>query len=280
MPLGKYLRSIGLLKTRSVEPRESIRPKKQNYYLCTVAPIDGFQGLSFLSETGRIHSGHYVEVSLWNHLNTYGIVTDVVTCTDETVPSDVKEIGYMKEKVGVVKYEANFLRNILSINAAIKTQRLQKTELADTLAQNAPTVPDDSARVKWACCRGLVIEILRVMDDLVEREKQAYEYSDIMLITDTEAELHIFCADINDVLTLYPSLKVAMFAVDGEKEKVSLWYSKSGYSYITDQVEVGAYNEKDDWTLKHAPSENEFSIPSGKYVFPFADDWNQVNYVM
>lgn len=276
MSLGKYLLSIGLIKSKRQESK-SIR--EESFYLCTVAPIAGFRGMYFLSETKTIHIGDYVEVSMWNNLSSYGVVTDTITCTEQTAPCDIKKLDIINRKVGIRLFESNYLRNILSINAADKVQLLQKAVFHDVSIRRAPNLSENNITVKWACCRGLVIEILRVLDYLVEHEKQVYKYSDIMLITDTIAKLHIYGSDVYDVLTRFPSLKVAMFAIDRKKETVSMWYSRSGSNYVTDQDEFGAYDNKNDWTLKHAPTESEFSIPHGKYSFKFEDDWNQVNYI-
>ena len=132
----------------------------------------------------------------------------------------------------------------------------------------------------WACCRGLYIEVLRVLQYLVKKDGIVYQLNDIILLNDEIAEVHIYGSDVVDVLNCFPNIKMVMFVENRDSGIVSVCYSRSGYNYITDESELGKCDYVHDrWTLKHSPTESGFSVNDEEYVFVYSDDWEAINYV-
>ena len=275
MPLGKYLKSIGLLQSSSVS-----KPKKE-YYLCKVS-IPGIDAqFSYLLHSKTIQTGDFVAVPFGKlKSEVFGKVEDIIICTEDTAPCDLEALEKTIQKIGVRQYWNEILRNVLNANAAVETDMIFNGSSRTNFEPAQSTGEDAEYTITWAIGRGLSTEIIKVMDHLREKDDQIYDYTDIILVGNGIAELFLYTSDVRDVMERFPDVKIVMF---GEKESngtVDLLYSGSGYPGVTKGYEVGPCNlkNKNRWTLKHSPVE-DFAEGKIDYKFRFIDDWNEVNYV-
>lgn len=275
MSLGKYLLSIGL-----IQPRIASKTKK-NYIICKVLPTAVKNPIYCIATSKSIHVGDNVEIpmGICNSL-AFASVQEVINCDKGSAPCDVDAVKKISRKLGVREYTAGLIASILRANAAIGTDKLiGNSSVKDFSATNIPEVKAEG-NVVWACCRGLAAEMISLLDYLIEKDNQVYEYNDLILINEGVSELYIFRDDVPDVMEKYPNVKMAMFLEDNLSGKVNFCYSKSGYSVITDAYTIGECDTKSNsrWTLRNSPTE-DFCTNDIEYTFRFKDDWESLNYV-
>ena len=277
MPLGKYLLSIGLIQSKVAPKLE----KKKNYIVCKVLLTGVKDPIYCIATSKSIHVGDIVEVPVGIHnCLTYASVQEVINCDEDSVPCDIDVIKTINRKIGVREYTAGLLASVLRANAAINTDRLINNELVNTFSSTNSLSAKLEGNIMWACCRGLATDVISVLDYLVEKDNQVYEYNDLILIDDGISELYIFGDDVFDIIAKYPDIKMVMFLENAQSGKVHLCYSKSGYSTFTDTYMIGECdtNSKSRWTLKNSPTE-DFKEGYIEYTFKFSDDWEGLNYV-
>ena len=277
MPLGKYLLAIGLIQPKIV-PKEE---KKKNYIICKVLPTAAKEPIYCIATSKSIHTGDNVEVPMGIHNSlAFALVQDVINCDENSAPCDVNEAKTINRKLGVHEYTAGLLASILRVNAVIGTDELISNASVRIFSSTDSLSINAEGNITWACCRGLSVDVIRVLDYLVEKDNQVYEYNDLILIDDGISELYVFGDDVLDVIAKYPNVKMVMFLENSQSGKVRLCYSKSGYSTITDTYVIGKCDTKSEsrWTLKNSPTEN-FNIGNIEYTFKMSDDWESLNYV-
>lgn len=277
MPLGKYLLSIGLIQSKVASKPE----KKKNYIVCKVLLTGVKEPVYCIATSKSIHVGDIVEVPVGIHnCLAYASVQEVINCDEDSVPCDINEIKTINRKIGVREYTAGLLASVLRANAAINTDRLINNKSVNTFSATNTLSAKLEGNIMWACCRGLATEVISVLDYLVEKDNQVYEYNDLILIDDGISELYIFGDDVLDIIAKYPDVKMVMFLENAQSGRVHLCYSKSGYSTVTDTYMIGVCdtNSKSRWTLKNSPTEG-FKEGNIEYIFKFSDDWEGLNYV-
>lgn len=277
MPLGKYLLSIGLIQSKVAPKLE----KKKNYIVCKILPTGVKNPIYYIATSKSIHVGDIVEVPVGIHnCLAYASVQEVINCDEDSVPCDIDEIKTINRKIGVREYTAGLLASVLRANAAINTDRLINNESVNTFSTTNTLSAKLEGNIMWACCRGLATDVISVLDYLVEKDNQVYEYNDLILIDDGISELYIFGDDVLDIIAKYPDVKMVMFLENAQSGRVDLCYSKSGYSTVTDTYMIGVCdtNSKSRWTLKNSPTE-DFKEGNIEYTFKFNDDWEGLNYV-
>ena len=277
MPLGKYLLSVGLIQSKAAPKVE----KKKNYIICKVLPTAVKDPIYCISTSKSIHEGDNVEVPMGIHDSlAFALVQEVINCDEDSAPCDVETVKTINRKLGVREYTAGLLGSILRANAAIGTDELiGSTTVKSFSAANSSSVKIEGT-IAWACCRGLAADVISVLDYLVEKDNQVYEYNDLILIENGISELYIFGDDVLDVLAKFPAIKMVMFSENSQSGKANLCYSKSGYAAVTDTYMIGECDTKSKsrWTLKNSPTE-DFNIGIIEYTFKFSDDWEGLNYV-
>lgn len=277
MPLGKYLLSIGLIQSKAAPKAE----KKKNYIICKVLPTAVKDPIYCISTSKSIHEGDNVEVPMGIHDSlAFALVQEVINCDEDSAPCDVESVKTINRKLGVREYTAGLLGSILRANAAIGTDELIGSATVKSFSAASSSSVKIEGSVAWACCRGLAADVISVLDYLVEKDNQIYEYNDLILIENGISELYIFCDDVLDVLAKFPAIKMVMFSENSQSGKAHLCYSKSGYAAVTDAYVIGECDTKSKsrWTLKNSPTEN-FNIGNIEYTFKFSDDWEGLNYV-
>lgn len=280
MSIGKYLLSVGLIqpKIASVMVKEE---KKKNYIICKVLPTVAKESIYCIATSKSIHVGDTVEVPMGvNNSLAFALVQDVICCDEESAPCDINEVKTINRKIGVREYNAGLLASILRVNAALGTDELIDNAPASIFSPIDNLLVEIEGNIPWACCRGLSTDVMKVLDYLVEKDNQIYEYNDLILIDDGISELYIFGDDVLNIIEKYPDIKMVMFLENAQSGKVHLCYSKSGYSTFTDTYMIGECdtNSKSRWTLKNSPTE-DFKEGNIEYTFKFSDDWEGLNYV-
>ena len=277
MPLGKYLVSIGLIQSKAASKTN----KKKNYIICKVLPTAVKNPIYCMATSKSIHEGDIVEVPMGIHDSlAFAQVQEVFCCDKESAPCDIDEVKTINRKLGVREYTAGLLGSILRANAAIDTNEVISNASVRTFSASNNISAKVEGKISWACCRGLAADVIRILDYLVEKDNQVYEYKDLILIGNGISELYVFGDDVLEVLEKYPEVKMVMFSENSQSDQVYLCYSKSGYSTVTDTYVIGECDTKSKsrWTLKNSPLEN-FNIGNIEYTFRFSDDWESLNYV-
>ena len=278
MPFGQYLKTIGLLQEKTPAGKPD---KKEKHLVCKISLAGLSQSRYCTADTRSIHVEDHVEILLgmWN-IPVFGDVEEVLECDEDNMPCDLSNIQKIARKVSKTEYEKNFARSLIHAIAAVDTNNLisETPAIPFCTAQTAETSVIGTAL--WACVRGLSAEVLEVLTYLIQKDKQVYTDHDLILMETGISELYIYTEDVMDVMQMFPDVKIAAFAETGGGDSVELWYSRSGYSGVTDTCEIGTYNlaSKIKWTLKHSPAD-DFTANKRKYRFPFREDWDAVNYV-
>lgn len=278
MPLGQYLKTIGLLQGK---PPAGKPDKKEKCLVCKVSLAGLSQSRYCTSDTRSIHVGDHVEILLgaWS-IPVFGDVEEVLECDEGNMPCDLSNIQKIARKISKTEYEKNFTHSLIYAIAAVDTNNLisETPAIPFCAAQTAETFAIGTAL--WACVRGLSAEVLEVLTYLIQKDKQVYTDNDLILMETGISELYIYTEDVMDVMQMFPDVKIAAFAETGDGDSVELWYSRSGYRGITNTCEIGTYNltSKIKWTLKHSPTD-DFTANKRKYRFPFREDWDAINYV-
>ncbi len=277
MPLGKYLLSIGLIQSKAAPKAE----KKKSYIICKVKPTASEKSFYYIATSKSIHEGDNVEIPMgMTDCMAFGLVEEVITCDEDTAPCDVESTKTISRKVGIREYNTGLFSSILHSYAAIETDNLlDESDVTEFRGIN-PTRSKVEGNIPWAYCRGLSTEIMKVIDYLVEKDNQIYDYNDVIFGDDGIAELFVFTDDAKEVMSKYPDIKMAMFAENNVSGMADLCYSKSGYSIITDSYTIGKCDlkSKSRWTIKHSPT-SDFTEENVEYKFKYGDDWDAMNYV-
>lgn len=273
MSFNEYLIQIGFV-------REKAKPKvEKKYYICTVKIPLLTEERCFISESKMIHQDDYVEIPIGNGLRAVGIVTKAELYTETSAPCDIKTAEYIIIKSNKTAYNTQFIKSVIGVNVSDKITELLQNCSKTTFEKQDVKAIEMPGRAPWAICRGLTVEIIKVIDHLVKKEKEVYSYDDIVLVSDEIAELHIFTTDVDDVLKRFPNIKMAMFVEDIANGTASLCYSASGYDCITDSYKIGNFNTVDNrWTVKKSPLRS-FDNGDTKYTFQHEKDWEKLNYV-
>ena len=277
MPLGKYLLSIGLLQPKN-EPKPE---KKKNYTICRIKPTGSEMPVYLISDWKSIHEGDYVEFPMgFSNCSVFGRVDEVISCNEDSAPCDIAQTKTISRKVGVREYNIGTLRSTLNVNASITTEEMIRSASINDFNPTYTARTENTVYIPWACVRGMSTEIMKILDYLVQKDDQIYSYFDIILTDSGVSELYVYTDDAKDVLERYPDVKMAMFAENKESDTVALYYSRSGFSVITDSCVIGECDMKNEtrWTLKHSPVD-DFEDDGVNYTFMFHDDWDAVNYV-
>ena len=244
-------------------------------------PTGAEESFYYISTTKSIHEGDYAEfpMGLCECL-VFGTVEEVITCDEDSAPCDVEEVKTISRKVGVREYSAGILSSILHANAAVTTDELIENASISTFKGTNPARSKNDGYIPWACVRGMSTEVMKVLDYLVQKDDQIYSYNDLILTDSGVSELYVYADDAKDVLEKYPDVKMAMFAENKKANTVALYYSKSGFSVVTDSYDIGNCDlkSKSKWTVKHSPVDN-FKDGDVSHTFKYIDDWNAVNYV-
>ena len=278
MPLGQYLKAIGLLQKKISAGNPD---KKEKHLACKVCLAGLSRSRYCTADTRSIHVGDHVEILLgmWN-IPVFANVEEVFECDEDNMPCALSDIQKIVRKVSKTEYEKDFARNLIHAIAIVDTDNLisETPAIPFCAAQTGETFVSGTAL--WACVRGLAAEVLEVLTYLIQKDKQVYTDHDLILMETGISELYIYTEDVMDVMQMFPDVKIAAFAETGGEDSVGLWYSRSGYSGVTDACEIGTYNlaSKIKWTLKHSPTD-DFTANKSKYRFPFREDWDAVNYV-
>lgn len=278
MPLGKYLISIGLILTKTkFEPT-----KKKNHIICKIKPVGTETSLYYVRNTKSIHEKDIVEIPIGIcNYSVFGIVEEIIKCDDDTAPCDIDTIMSVSCKVGIREYTKGMFVSALHANAAVATDNLINCCTAYEFSESDTENPKIDDTIQWAYIRGLSTEVLNVLDYLIKKDDQTYKYTDIILCDIFGiSELFVFSEDVQEIMTKYPDIKMAMFAENEKNGIVNLYYSRSGASTVTDSYYIGPYDpgSKSKWTVKHLPTE-DFKDGEINFEFKFADDWNAINYV-
>ena len=277
MSLGKYLLSIGLIQSKEVPRAE----KKKNYIICKVKPTASEKSIFYISTTKSICVGDNVEIPVGiTDSPAFGLVEKVITCDEDSAPCDVEAAKTIIRKVGVCEYTAGLLSSILHVHAAIETDDLIGESNITVFKGTNPTTSEVEGKIPWAYCRGLSTEIMKVIDYLVEKDNQIYDYNDVILADFGIAELFVYTDDAKEVMLKYPDIKMVMFAENCASGTANLCYSKSGYPMITDSYTIGKCDlkSKSRWTMKHSPT-SDFTDGNLEFTFKYSDDWDAMNYV-
>lgn len=278
MPLGQYLKAIGLLQ----EKVPASKPvKKEKYLVCKICLTGLSEPLYCTADTRSIHVGDHVEILLgaWN-LPVLGDVKEILECDEDNAPCDLTNIQKIARKVSKTEYEKNFASSVICTIAITDTSKLITETSASPFCTAQATEAFMTGSVLWACVRGLSAEVVAVLHYLVQKNPHVYTDTDIILMEAGISELYVYTEDVIDVMQKFPDVKIAAFSETGDGTFVDLWYSRSGCAYVTDICEIGRYNSasKIKWTLKHSPTD-DFTINKNNFRFPFREDWEAVNYV-
>jgi hypothetical protein len=178
-------------------------------------------------------------------------------------------------------YNAGLEGSILHTYAAYMTDQLISQKEVAEFEPKEYSCERQEDKILWACCRGLSVEIIRVLDYLIEKDILTYDIKEMLIVEDGICELKVYGEDVEDILKKYPNVKVAMFAENKRNNKVMMYYSRSGADNITDMYEIGTCDLSDEkkWTLRHSPTESCFVEGDVQYTFKYEDDWNECNYV-
>ena len=281
LPLGEYLLSIGLIQPKMKKEIIKKPKKKKNYTLCQVriagTTLLDYYILKIKSKTKT----NYVEIPFGIDENiVLGIIEKEIICNEDSAPCDISKTKEIIRKLSLNKFKKGLIKSCIQVHAILdKKQLLSQYLVHDFQKINYPTV-EFNGEASWACIRGLTTEILDVIEYLKNKDNQTYDYTDIILLDNGIAELYIFKDDIFDILNNFSNVKIVMFVENLSTGLVSLYYSKSGYSVITDHYEIGNcdFEDKTKWTLKYSPEE-DFTVRNINHVFKYKDDWNSLNYV-
>ena len=276
MPLGKYLLSIGLLQSK-VKPKEDTK----KYIVCKVKPTAVERSFYYITPLRSIHEGDHVEIPLGAANSVvYGLVEEVINCSRATAPCDVDTVKTILGKVGTREYNIGLFHSALQANAAVETDQLIEHASVSAFHEAKFAGPKMTGKILWAYCKGFSTEILKALDYLVEKDKQIYEYRDLILLEPGVSGLFVYANDVEDVMARYPDIKMAMFAENSDSGTADLCYSRSGYPMITESYTIGKCDikSKTKWTVKHSPTE-DFTEGDIRYTFRYRDDWDAVNYV-
>ena len=277
MPLGKYLLSIGLIQSKAAPRAE----KKKNYIICKVKPTASEKSIFYISTTKSIREGDNVEIPMGiTDCSAFGLVEEVISCDEDSAPCDVEAAKTITRKVGVREYTAGLLSSILHAHAAMETEDLIGESNVTVFKGTNSTRSKVEGKIPWAYCRGLSTEIMKVIDYLVEKDNQIYDYNDVILADSGIAELFVYTDDAKEVMSKYPDIKMAMFTENSASGTADLCYSKSGYPMITDSYAIGKCDlkSKSRWTMKHSPI-SDFTDGNVEFTFKYSVDWDAMNYV-
>ncbi len=285
MPLGQYLKSIGLLqakapKTKLSQPKAN-PVKKNDYTVCMVSPVGTNISQYYISTQKSVHVGDHVEIPIGLYsCPVFGNVEEVVKCDEDTVPCEIEKTKEIMRKVGSREYSDKLLCSILHAWAAVNTDELIKCSSEKPFHPIQTSDIQPNGTIPWACIRGISLQVITVLDYLISKDNQIYEYADIILMDGGVSELYVYADDVIDIMQRFPDVKIAMFAERKDNSTVGLYYSRSGYPKITDGYEIGDCDFTSDskWTVRHSPTE-DFSVEEINYKFKFSDDWNATNYV-
>lgn len=277
MPLGKYLLSIGLIQTK----KAAIPETKQIYTIYKVSVPGITEPQYFFSKRKSFYEGDYVEFPFGiNDQMVKGRVEEIFDCEEDELPCDLNKIGTINRKISNRDYSSSLLSSLLHANAIYNTNKVLDNEKSDSFSGKAVHAIKPEGNTPWACCRGLSTEIMDVLDNLIERDETNYKYTDIILLGKGISELHVYGCDVSYVLDNFPNVKMVMFNEDEITGFVELYYSKSGFSSITNSYKIGDFKsiKKKRWTLFHSPT-SDFKDNSIDYTFKYRDDWEELNYV-
>ena len=280
MPLGKYLLSIGLIKSKTGSKPEKPE-KKKKVIICTVW-IPGSEDIFYyLSSMKSLRKDDCVEVNVGVCENrVFGKVEETTVCDCESAPFDTDSMETIIRKVGTREYSKGIVRSVLHASAATASDLIICNSSVIDFQEASKTKYQFNKKASWAIIRGLSCEVMKVIDYLQKKDSLIYEIGDVILIEKGIAELIIYCDDIPDVMNTFPNVKMAMFAENEDTGIVELLYSGSGYPEVTGKYEVGICETErnNSWTLKHSPVEN-FNDGIISYEFKYRDDWIINNYV-
>lgn len=278
MPLGKYLISIGLIEQKVKKEPQQTKKSKPLYKI----KLAGLSAVIYgMTGSKTIQIGDYVEFPIGPYDNlVYGKVEEIVECSEDDVKSGLTENVRISRKINGKTHKDNILFSLLHADAALSFDKTIESNPSKAYREENMTFISISEDIPWACIRGLSIEVLNILDYLIEKDYQIYQYSDLIMMENGISELHVFMDDVMDVLKKYPNVKMAMFGENTKSNTVTLYYSRSGYAQITDSYQIGNCDLKDSskWTLKHSPAE-DFKAGNLHHKFKYKDDWTKMNYV-
>jgi hypothetical protein len=279
MPLGKYLISIGLLKSKEKSNPKPV--KEKTYEICKVMLPSLSDGVYYLVNFNYLAVGAYVEVE-YGSRNTRlkGIIIEIGEYTEKQAPVDISKLKKLKKSLSERQYMTNLLQDTVFAFATIESEKIFEindnchSKLKDRKVISLGMCP-------WAVCRGLASDVILVLSQLVEKDSRTYELQDFIMADEGIFEIFVYGDDVSYVLEKFPSVKMAMFSENPENNTVKLCYSRSGYKFVTDSYDIGKCDCENinRWTLKHSPLDN-FKEDGIKYEFKYCSDWKAVNYVL
>lgn len=262
-------------KTQTQEKTQN----EETYRVYIVKLSSNTKPIYAISKRKYFYVGQFVELLTSSGEVIYGVIYDINLCTKTTLPCDIEKMSEIKYSIGREGYLRRLPRNFTDFHIqenVYKTLNIVSKTLFEKVKEPIKIV----GKAPWACCRGIYIEVLNVLQYLAKKDDIVYQFNDIIFINDEVAELHIYGCDVEDVLRRFPNVKMLMFVENRDNSMVSVCYSRSGYNYITDESEIGKCDYVHDrWTLKHSPAESRFSANDVEYVFAYSDDWEAINYV-
>lgn len=275
----KYLLSIGLIKPKTISKGA---PKNKKYIICKVNLDTVKEPVYYIATRKKLHEGQHIEVPYGiDDFLVYATVIDSNVYGDDDIPCDVDKIKTMSKTLGRKEYQIGLFSSILHTNAAYTTERIMDKYGSHEYKQTKKSGGLYKDKAVWAVCRGLATEVIKVLDYLIVKDKQSYEFKDLIMIEEGISEIRVFGEDVEDVLERFPNVKMVMFAENKEDKKVSLYYSESGADSITDAYEIGNCDISNSmrWSLKHSPTDSQFEEEGIVYTFKYESDWVEVNYV-
>ncbi len=287
MSFKEYLNKIGVIEIPTKISDKQDKQDKQDgvgntsVIICKVRPLGINKFVYYLANNKRIHLKDIVEIPFGMfEFSVYGAVEDVITCERSDAPCNIALCKAIIGKVDTKEYNSGIVRSILFANAADEVDKLINEKAINDFSCEGFYCSALNGNSIWAYCRGLSTEILKVLEYLRKKDRQVYDYKDMIMRGNGISELFVYTDDVVDVLTKYPNIKMSIFVEDKESGNVSLCYSRSGFTGITDSYNIGKNDKITDesWALKHSPVE-DFEDGDILYIFNYSDDWNAVNYV-
>ena len=265
--------------SKNQQEKEEKIQKEETYRIYSVKVGSSAKPIYAISKRKYFYVGQFVELLTSSGEVICGEISNINLCTKTTLPCDIEKMNEIKYNIGREEYLKRFPESVLDFVVWESVSKMLNGA-SRTLFESVREPIKINGIAPWACCRGLHMEVLRVLQYLVRKDNIVYQLNDIILLSDEVAELQIYGCDVEDVLRRFPNVKMLMFVENRDNSMVSVCYSRSGYNYITDETKVGKCDYVHDrWTLKHSPAESRFSANDVEYVFAYSDDWEAINYV-